>query len=301
MTTKIILPGLYIVATPIGNLGDITYRAVDTLRASDIILCEDTRTSKKLLAAYDIKSKLESLHEYNERAKIDYVLARLGEGKIISLISDAGTPLVSDPGYNLVKACRKSGRHVTTVPGACSAIAALALSSFPTNAFYFAGFLPVKTSARTKELEAAKKISATLIFFETANRLEKCMVDIAKIFPAAQVAIAKELTKIFEEIIVDAPDNLIGKIHSGEIVLKGEIVLLIDNSDAKDTASIAGAAAAAFSKPGKETDDKAIRKLADDLRKKNATLTHRKIAKILSARLQIQSSEIYKILIDGKK
>ncbi|MDR2933976.1 MAG: 16S rRNA (cytidine(1402)-2'-O)-methyltransferase [Rickettsiales bacterium] len=294
MTTKNIKPGLYIIATPIGNLGDITYRAIETLSASDIILCEDTRTSKKLLDAYNIKSKLESLHEFNERAKTDYVIEKLSEGKVISLISDAGTPLVSDPGFNLVKSCGQKGFYITTVPGACSAITALTLSSFPTNKFFFSGFLPVKTMARTKILTNSKAIPSTLIFFETANRLEKCLIDVAKVFPESKVAVAKELTKIFESVVIDTAENLIEKIHTGQIVLKGEIVLLIDNSSADSLSQDAS-----YDEP--DIDAKTIRKMAADLHKKDTLLTGRKIAKILSAQLQIHSSYIYKILNDNKK
>ena len=276
MTTKNITSGLYIVSTPIGNLKDITYRAIEVLSSSDTILCEDTRISLKLLNAYNIKSKLISLHEYNERGKIDYVLNLLSQGRIISLISDAGTPLISDPGYQLVKNCINSGYYVTSIPGACSVITALTLSTFPTDTFFFGGFLPNKSSARIKLLNNIKSIQSTLILFETANRLITSLQDIAQIFPNNQIAIIQEITKLFEKVTIETPHNLIDAINTQKIILKGEIVLLISNS----------------------TNITLPNQTQFDIN--DPTLTKKQISKILSKQLQVPASDLYKILCHTK-
>jgi len=276
MTTKNITSGLYIVSTPIGNLKDITYRAIEVLSSSDTILCEDTRISLKLLNAYNIKSKLISLHEYNERGKIDYILTLLSQGRIISLISDAGTPLISDPGYQLVKNCINSGYYVTSIPGACSVITALTLSTFPTDTFFFGGFLPNKSSARIKLLNNIKSIQSTLILFETANRLITSLQDIAQIFPNNQIAIIQEITKLFEKVTIETPHNLIDAINTQKIILKGEIVLLISNS----------------------TNITLPNQTQFDIN--DPTLTKKQISKILSKQLQVPASDLYKILCHTK-
>ena len=278
MTTENIRSGLYIVSTPIGNLKDITYRAIEILSSSDIILCEDTRTSNKLLSAYNIHKKLISLHEYNERGKIQFVLQLLNENKVISLMSDAGTPLISDPGYNLVKHCIDSGYYVTSVPGVSSVITALTLSTFPTNNFFFSGFLPNKSSARVKLLNSVKQIQSTLIFFETSNRLVDSLNDISRIFPENKIVIAKELTKLFEQIIIGTADYLIEKINIGEIVLKGEIVLLISNSE------ISG-----------------ISLIENKINLNDPNLGIKEISKLLSVKNNIPQREIYRMLCNIKK
>lgn len=278
MTTENIRSGLYIVSTPIGNLKDITYRAIEILSSSDIILCEDTRTSNKLLSAYNIHKKLLSLHEYNERGKIQFVLQLLNENKVISLISDAGTPLISDPGYNLVKHCIDSGYYVTSVPGVSSVITALTLSTFPTNNFFFSGFLPNKSSARVKLLNSVKQIQSTLIFFETSNRLVDSLNDISRIFPENKIVIAKELTKLFEQIIIGTADYLIEKINIREIVLKGEIVLLISNSEISGMSLI-----------------------ENKINLNDPNLGIKEISKLLSVKNNIPQHEIYRMLCNIKK
>lgn len=275
MTTKnIIKSGLYIVSTPIGNLQDITYRAIDVLSLSDVILCEDTRVSLKLLSAYNIKNKLISLHEYNERGKIQYVLNLLSQNKIISLISDAGTPLISDPGYHLVKNCINAGYYVTSIPGACSVVTALTLSTFPTNTFFFAGFLPNKSNTRIKFLNNIKNIKSTLIFFETANRLLDSLIDISSIFPKNEIAIVQELTKLFEHVSTDTTINLINQIKDKKLILKGEIILLISNSKNIDSSE----------------------KINNDININDPKLTTKQISKILSEKSNIPVSDIYKML-----
>ena len=219
-----------------------------------------------------------SLHEYNERGKIQFVLQLLNENKVISLISDAGTPLISDPGYNLVKHCIDSGYYVTSVPGVSSVITALTLSTFPTNNFFFSGFLPNKSSARVKLLNSVKQIQSTLIFFETSNRLVDSLNDISRIFPENKIVIAKELTKLFEQIIIGTADYLIEKINIGEIVLKGEIVLLISNSEISGTSLI-----------------------ENKINLNDPNLGIKEISKLLSVKNNIPQHEIYRMLCNIKK
>ncbi|MBK20542.1 MAG: 16S rRNA (cytidine(1402)-2'-O)-methyltransferase [Rhodospirillaceae bacterium] len=193
-------PGLHIVATPIGNLGDITLRAIAVLRAADAIACEDTRVTGKLKSEFGLTARLIPYHEHNaERATPD-IIERLKSGEIVALVSDAGTPLVSDPGYRLVNAALDIGVRVIPVPGASATLAALSVSGLPTDRFIFQGFLPTKTAARHKALESAAKVKATLIFFESSKRLSKSLADMASILGGRPAIIAREITKRFEEI-----------------------------------------------------------------------------------------------------
>lgn len=222
--TKPIDAGLYIVATPIGNLGDMTLRALDTLKACSLIACEDTRVTGRLLARYDIKTKMQ---RYDDHAS-DRVRARLIEqaaGKPVALVSDAGTPLVSDPGYRLVREARAHGVAVTSIPGACAAVVGLTLSGLPNDRFLFAGFLPVKDKARREAFEAVGDVSATLIFYETGPRLVRSLETLAELWPDREVSVARELTKLHEECRTARPEVLAA--HYSERPAKGEIVLLI--------------------------------------------------------------------------
>jgi 16S rRNA (cytidine1402-2'-O)-methyltransferase len=221
---KTLEPGLYIVATPIGNLGDVTIRALDVLRRAELIACEDTRVTGKLLKAYDIKTRMQ---RYDDHASAD-VRARLIEmarSEAVALVSDAGTPLVSDPGYRLVREARDAGVVVTSIPGACAAITGLALSGLPNDRFLFAGFLPVKEKARGQMLEDLASLTATLIFYETGPRLGKSLNAIAYVWPTREVAVARELTKLHE----DCRSGTAGELaeHYSEHPPKGEIVLLV--------------------------------------------------------------------------
>lgn len=191
--------GLYVIATPIGNLGDITLRALWALSQVDLVLCEDTRVSGKLLSCFGISKPLLSCHEHNEGHRQKDLFARLANGGSIALISDAGMPLIADPGYRLVSACRQAGHMVTVLPGASAAITAMASAGLPTDRFLFIGFLPNKKGARCKELKALQTTTATLIFYESPHRLAATLEDMATVFdPSRRVVIARELTKLHE-------------------------------------------------------------------------------------------------------
>lgn len=191
---------LYIVPTPIGNLKDITLRALEVLREVDGILCEDTRVTQKLLNHYEIKKPLESLHEHNERKKIPALMKRLERGESLALVSDAGTPLISDPGFPLVRAALENNIPVESLPGPCAAVAALALSGLPPDRFYFVGFLPNRSAPRRRAMEELKSFPSTLIFYESTHRMEKFLSDAAEIFGPRQVVIVRELSKKFSEV-----------------------------------------------------------------------------------------------------
>jgi 16S rRNA (cytidine1402-2'-O)-methyltransferase len=193
-------PGLHLVATPIGNAADIGLRALSVLRAADLILCEDTRVSGKLMARYGIGTRRIAYNDHNAEKVRPGILARLRQGAMIALISDAGTPLVSDPGFKLVRETIAEELPVTAVPGPSAALAALALSGLPTDRFFFAGFLPAKEAARRRDLAALAAIPATLIIFEAARRLPETLADMAAILGPRPAAVARELTKLHEEV-----------------------------------------------------------------------------------------------------
>ena len=192
--------GLYVVATPIGNLRDITLRALETLAAADAIACEDTRVSRKLLEHYGIATALTPYHEHNAAAARPKILARLDAGEAVALISDAGTPLISDPGYKLARVARDAGHPVHAVPGASAVLAALASSGLPTDRFLFEGFLPAKQAQRRSRIAALARIPATLILFESGPRLSDALADLAGGLGTREAAICRELTKLHEEI-----------------------------------------------------------------------------------------------------
>jgi 16S rRNA (cytidine1402-2'-O)-methyltransferase len=193
-------PGLYIVATPIGNLGDVTLRALEVLRSVDRIFCEDTRVTARLLARYGITKPLGVYHDYNAEAARPAILAALRRGERLALVSDAGMPLVSDPGYKLVRAAVAEGLPVTAAPGPSAALTALILSGLPCDAFLFAGFLPPREAARRRALERWRALEATLVFFEGTSRLADCLADMADVLGDRPAAVARELTKLHEEI-----------------------------------------------------------------------------------------------------
>ncbi len=218
--------GLYIIATPIGNIEDITLRALRILGKADLIACEDTRVSGKLTSFYDISTPKTPYHDHNADAARPKLLAMLREGKRIALISDAGMPLVSDPGYKLVAACSAEDIPVTCVPGASASLAALALSGLPTDRFMFAGFLPVKSAARRTALSELRDVPATLIFYETGQRLEKSLQDMLEVLGDRPAALARELTKKFEEVKRNTLSNLL-EIYAGGGETRGEIVIIV--------------------------------------------------------------------------
>lgn len=193
-------PGLMLVATPIGNLGDITLRALDALRGADLVACEDSRMTGKLLALLGISARLTPYHEHNAERARPGLLKRLREGASIALVSDAGTPLLSDPGYKLVRACIEEGIAVTSLPGPSACVTALVLSGLPCDRFLFAGFLPVKSAARRASLGELALVPATLLFYESAQRLAAALADMAEMLGPRPAAVARELTKLHEEV-----------------------------------------------------------------------------------------------------
>lgn len=216
--------GLYIVATPIGNLGDITMRAADLLRRCDAIACEDTRVTRKLIQHLGISKPLWRYDDHASDTDRERLLEAMGQN-VVALVSDAGTPLVSDPGYRLVRDARARGIAVTSLPGPSAPVLALTLSGLPTDRFLFAGFLPPKDKGRHDTLIELARVKATLVFFETAPRLTKSLAVIGEILPGREIAIARELTKVYEECRTGTADDLIA--HYEAHPPKGEIVLLV--------------------------------------------------------------------------
>lgn len=219
--------GLYLVASPIGNLNDISPRAIQVLKEADVIACEDSRVTKKLFSLLGISCAREFItyQNYNEEDQSSRLLDILESGKSIALISDAGSPLISDPGYKIVRRCREKGIYVTTIPGCCAVIAALQLSGLPTNRFMFAGFVPNKEKARIDFLRELKDIPGTLVVYETAPRLLKTLEVIRDLFGNREVAVARELTKMYEECLRGTAEELIA--HYTDKAPKGEIVIMI--------------------------------------------------------------------------
>ncbi len=223
-------PGLYIVATPIGNLRDITLRALDILSAADIILAEDTRHTQKLLSHFGISARLVSYYDHNAAGRIPMVLEALEAGKTVAQVSDAGTPLVSDPGFKLVRAAIEAGHNVFPLPGASSPLAALMAAGLPSDSFTFAGFLPPKSSARKTSLAQYRDIPGTLILFETGRRIGDVLIDIQEVLGDRPAVLARELTKTYEEFRRAKISGLIDSVKTDPP--KGEIVLLIGSGEA---------------------------------------------------------------------
>ena len=221
---------LYIVATPIGNLRDISLRAIETLKAVDVIACEDTRQTAKLLQRHEIRKSLVSLHEHNERQRTPELLERLKAGASIALVSDGGTPLISDPGWWLVRQAINEGVPVSWIPGPTALIGALALSGLPTDRFVFEGFLPAKPGARRKRLEALKGESRTVVLYESPHRLMKTLREIAEVFGDAPAAVSRELTKMFEDVNRGTISELIA--HFERRAPRGELVIVFQPANA---------------------------------------------------------------------
>lgn len=220
---------LYIVATPIGNLMDISQRALDILSQVDVIACEDTRHTQRLLSAYSIKNRTMSMHDHNERQRQEQIASLLKEGKSVALVSDAGTPLISDPGFHLVRHCRQLGLAVSPIPGACAAIAALSAAGLPTDRFSFEGFLPSKSGARQSKLGELAHESRTMVFYDAPRRAIDTINDIVEVLGGERyVVIARELTKTFETIYSDSAENLLAWLQNDPNQLKGEMVLIIE-------------------------------------------------------------------------
>jgi 16S rRNA (cytidine1402-2'-O)-methyltransferase len=218
--------GLHVVATPIGNLGDVTLRALNVLASADYILCEDTRVTSRLLERYGIRNTMKPYHEHNAEKVRPAIIAGLQDGKSFALVSDAGVPLVSDPGYRLVQSCIEEGLAVTGVPGASAVLTALALSGLPTDCFTFIGFLPQKSKARIDLLASFKKLPSTLIAFESPHRIIDALSDITTALGERPIAMARELTKLHEEVLRGSAED-VRQILGARDSVKGEIVLVI--------------------------------------------------------------------------
>jgi 16S rRNA (cytidine1402-2'-O)-methyltransferase len=218
---------LYVVGTPIGNLEDMTFRAVRVLREADLIACEDTRQTRKLLDHYGIVKPAISYHEHNEAERTPELLERLLAGAAVAIVSDAGTPLVSDPGYRLVTAAIENGITVVPVPGPSALLTALGASGMATDAFFFGGFLPAKTGQRRRVLEGVQAIPATLVFYEAPHRIVETLEDVEQVLGPRRVVMARELTKIHEEFLRGAVGDVREQL-AGRASIKGEITLLIE-------------------------------------------------------------------------
>jgi 16S rRNA (cytidine1402-2'-O)-methyltransferase len=218
---------LYIVATPIGNLEDITFRAVRILKDADVIACEDTRHTRHLLDRFDIRTPVVSYHEHNETARTEELLARLGQGQSVALVSDAGTPLISDPGYRIVAAAAGRGFPVIPIPGPSAAIAALSASGLPAGAFRFCGFLPGKSGQRRKAIEAVAHEDVTLVFYEAPHRIVETVADLRAVLGNRPAVLARELTKVHEEFLRGDLDSLEAALAQRESASRGEFTILI--------------------------------------------------------------------------
>ncbi len=271
-----IINGLYVVSTPIGNLKDITLRALDVLKNSDMILCEDTRVSKKLLSHYKINNKIISYHKFNEKKKLDKILEILKEGNSMSLISDAGTPAISDPGKLLIKKCIEENIAIIPIPGASAVVASLSISGF-SDQFYFHGFLSDTDNSIKKEFEIFKKNNCTSIFFISAQKLKKKLKLLKDYFPDQEILICRELTKIHESFY----RGNISKINNFDFIPKGEVTVLISEIKNKKIVDI------------DESDKKKIQKLI-------YTRSIKDIVRIISQEKNISKSKIYNYCLQIK-
>ncbi|MGQ8366642.1 16S rRNA (cytidine(1402)-2'-O)-methyltransferase [Glaciecola sp. 1036] len=271
---------LYVVPTPIGNLGDMTPRAIEVLNEVDLVAAEDTRHSGKLFQAFDIKTQAFSLHDHNERQKTDYIIEQLKQGKNIALISDAGTPLISDPGFGLVRACRQQQLQVTALPGACALTTALSGAGLPTDRFTFSGFLPVKQQARLQALEQAVNSGMTCVFYESPKRILGTVEMIDSQFEDVQIVVAKELSKTFERYVGETPTEVLSWLTASASHQKGEFVVILYK--AKTQLETLPPEALAL-----------MHKLAD-------LLPPKKVAEIVAEHYQLNKKEIYSQLIASK-
>ena len=264
---------LYIVATPIGNSEDITFRAVQTLRKVDLIAAEDTRRTRILLNHYHINNKLTSYHEHNKLSKGKQLISKLEAGQNLALVSDAGTPGISDPGYSLIKLALESSSPVIPIPGVSAAITALSISGLPTDKFIFEGFLPSKTKARKENIKKLKEEKRTIIFYESPKRLMTTLHYLLEIMGNREVVVARELTKVFEEVIRGRIPHVITGLEGRQI--KGEVTLLLSGK-----------------KSGDERSDTSISELIKDYQKK-FDLPMKDLIKLISQDKGISKREIY--------
>lgn len=230
---------LFVVATPIGNLGDISARAIETLRNVDAICAEDTRHSKPLLMQFGIEKPLIALHDHNEQAQAPALVERLRAGQSLALISDAGTPLISDPGFRLVKAVREAGLRVSPVPGASAVIAALSVAGIASDRFLFEGFLPNKSAARRQRLSELAAQEATLVFYESSHRICESLSDLESVFAERRMALARELTKRFETILDGTIPEVRARVEADSDQQRGEFVLIVEGAADRSAAQLA--------------------------------------------------------------
>jgi len=266
---------LYIVATPIGNLEDITFRAVRVLKEADLVACEDTRHTRKLLDHYGISKPLVSYHEHNEQSRSEELLRELKAGKNVALVTDAGTPLISDPGYRLVAGARSEGVPVSPIPGPGAFLAALSASGLATDSFVFLGFLPAKQTQRQKVLESWKSIPSTLVFYEAPHRIVESLRDIGEVLGAREVVVARELTKVHEEFLRGTPSELLATL-SARPALKGEITLMIGKGETV------------------ESDDRPLANAVEEL--VHAGMPRMEALKTVARRRGLSKREVYKQL-----
>jgi len=230
---------LHVVATPIGNLGDLSARAREVLSTVAAICAEDTRHTRQLLNAYGIDKPLLAVHEHNEAEVAWQLVERLRNGESLALVSDAGTPLVSDPGYRLVREVRAAGLAVSPVPGACAAIAALSVAGIPSDRFCFEGFLPAKPAARRERLAALGREARTLVFYESSHRIEESLTDLAEVFgPGREAVLARELTKLFETVFGDTLGAILARVRADPDQRRGEFVLVVRGAADDGTAAL---------------------------------------------------------------
>ncbi|RIY31770.1 16S rRNA (cytidine(1402)-2'-O)-methyltransferase [Psittacicella melopsittaci] len=273
---------LYIVATPIGNLNDLSPRAKEVLSSVDAILCEDTRHSSTLFSAFGIKKPLLAYHDHNERNIAQNIIAQLQEGKNLALVSDAGTPLISDPGYYLTSLCHEHNIKVSPIPGSCAFVAALSASGMPSDSFTFYGFLPAKSKQRQEKLEQIKQSEATAIFYESTHRIKDTLADIITVLgQERKICLARELTKQFETIVTTSAQGIKEYLESNSDHCRGEFVLIIQGCSQKQEASLT------------PEIENLIKELASELPPK-------KVAKIVANCFKLDKKEIYNYLISQK-
>ena len=270
---------LYLVATPIGNLQDISLRALETLRKVDLIACEDTRHTGKLLKYFDISKKLVSYHDHNEEKRAEELAELLKAGKSIAVVSDAGTPGIADPAFRLVQKAHEIKVEIIPIPGPAAFVNALIVSGLPTDSFFFGGFLPSKKGERRKRLEEVADIPATLVFYETPHRILKALIDCFEILGKREACVIRELTKLHEEKICGNLENLTEKFNNQKI--KGEIVLVIDRKNKEDPVK-----------------DKTLTERISEL--EFAGIDRKKALKTAAKEFGMSKSEAYKIMLDEK-
>ena len=275
---------LYLVATPIGNLSDISERALQTLKSVDLIACEDTRHTGKLLNHFGISKKLVSYHEHNENARAEEFAELLKQGKSIAVVSDAGTPAICDPALKIVRKAHEIGASVTSIPGAVAFVNALIVSGLPTDSIFFGGFLPSKKTERRRRLEEVKSIPATLVFYETPHRIAKSLVDCLEILGNRKTAIVREITKLHEEIVLGNLEDITKKFS--QIPVKGEIVLVFDREKLKSSKT-------------EIKSRKSIGERVSELEKEG--LDHKLALKKTAKEFGLARSEAYRILQSEKK